>query len=102
MMPRLSTIDLGKRPQEPGDPRAVEQRPDGYVSPALGHAERLALQALCGDGGLPPVDRQERAVDATRFVLAAAEADALAVYVAAAYAQDGRVGVLTGFIDCPG
>ncbi|MEU9397715.1 hypothetical protein AB0D86_48075 [Streptomyces sp. NPDC048324] len=64
----------------------IEQQPNGYVLLALGHSQRLALQALPTVEDLLPIDRQDRGVDTTRFVLTATETEGLAAHLESAHA----------------
>ncbi|MBZ3908864.1 hypothetical protein, partial [Streptomyces griseiscabiei] len=64
----------------------IEQQDDGYALLALGHSQRLALQALPAAEDLLPIDRQDRGVDTTRFVLTATEAERLATHLESTHA----------------
>ncbi|WP_143674216.1 hypothetical protein [Streptomyces caniscabiei] len=64
----------------------IEQRPDGYALLAIGHSQRLALEMLTAGEDLFPIDRQDRGVDTTRFVLTATEAERLATHLESTHA----------------
>ncbi|GAA2350776.1 hypothetical protein [Streptomyces violaceusniger] len=65
----------------------IEQRHDGYALLALSHSQRLTLQALTAEEDLLPIDRQDRGVDTTRFVLTATETERLATHLESTHAQ---------------